>query len=62
MPGVEELRNNDYRNKEFKTTLKQMTTQETADRRRYQLRGNKKGQRGAIISLNPDQPDLYGLS
>jgi hypothetical protein len=35
-----------------------MTTQETADRRHYQ--GIKKGQHRAIISLNSNQPDLYG--
>jgi hypothetical protein len=36
-----------------------MTTQETADRRHYQ--GIKKDQHRAIISLNTNQPDLYGL-
>jgi hypothetical protein len=59
MLHVEELQNDNYRNKEFETTIKQFTTREASDRRLY--KGTVKGEHHAIIGLNTNQPDLYGL-
>jgi hypothetical protein len=59
MLHVEELQNENYRNKEFETTIKQFTTREASDRRLY--KGTTKGEHHAIIGLNTNQPDLYGL-
>ena len=57
--GFEELENDEYRNKFFETFLKQITTRKTSVRNVYE--NVTTGTNRAIVMINTNSPDLYGM-
>lgn len=57
--GFEELENEEYRNKFFETFLKQITTRKTSVRNLYE--NVTTGINRAIVSINTNSPDLFGM-
>ena len=57
--GFEELQNDEYRNKFFETFLKQITTRKTSVRNMYE--DVHAGTNRAIVMLNTNSPDLFGM-
>jgi hypothetical protein len=51
--------NANYRNRELETTNERMTTRQASGKRKNRETADE--EHGAIIGLNTDQPDLYGL-
>lgn len=60
MINVEELEGTEYVDKKFAGTVKQMTTRNTSVRKMYH--DTTSGKNNAILSLNTNQADLYGLA
>ena len=59
MIHVEELEGSEYADKKFAQTIKQITTRNTSSRKLY--KDTVAGENHAIVGLNTNQPDLYGL-
>ena len=60
MIHVEELQGTEYVDRRFATTIKQMTTRNASSRKLY--KDTVAGENHAIIGLNTNQSDLYGLA
>jgi len=59
MVHVEELQNTNYRNHEFETVIKQITTKNgSGEKKNIDV---KAGEHRAIVGFNTNQEDLYGL-
>jgi hypothetical protein len=59
MIHVEELQNSNYRNHDFERIIKQMTTRNSSGEKKFQ--DTKAGENSAIVGVNTNKPDLYGL-
>jgi hypothetical protein len=60
MLHFEELQNDNYRNKEFETFIKQFTTPTGSGERKFKENGGDE-KHNAILGFNTNQPDLYGV-
>ena len=60
MIHVEELQGTEYADKNFARVIKQMTTRNTSSRKLY--KDTVVGENHAIVGLNTNQADLYGLT
>lgn len=59
MIHVEELQNSNYRNHDFERIMKQMTTRNASGEKKFQ--DTKGGENHAIVGVNTNKHDLYGL-